>query len=365
MQVEILRSAIELRRISPAIRSFAAEILHADVTYLPDYFLPRMAATSRPRVVICYEQEAMVGVVYTHERWLLGVGTGWLHGGDAMGRGLVLSSPERELEVLSAACDCLLRNGAHALRLLWSSGGDETRNLQLEQPRLQVSYRLETPPEGDWLRLAPDYETFLGQLGRHTRRNLRHYRRKAEEAGFTFVPELSVRRYESAIASLNPVSRFPSFRERELRDRRFFKHFGTPVLAGLADGSGRLVSVLGGVRSGDHLHVLTQLNDESDSRFSVSLVLRGYLIEHLIARGTAAIHFVNGASPMLGRFCEPVKVRIIAIDRRRSPLHPLKVTGAFVARRWQQNGRETPLRMRGLLGSYLEAGSSQSPAASL
>ena len=86
---------------------------------------------------------------------------------------------------------------------------------------------------------------------------------------------------------------------------------------------------------------------------SPSLLLRGYLIEHLIPQGIASIHFVNGTSAALGRFCDPVLMRAISIDSRRSVLHPAKLVTASAARRWQRRGRWVPVRLRGLLGSYM------------
>ena len=127
------------------------------------------------------------------------------------------------------------------------------------------------------------------------------------------------------------------------------------MLAGLAAPDGRLVSVLAGVRAGNHLHLLSQFNDESLHGISPSLVLRGYLIEHLIAQGVASIHFVNGTSGPLARFCDPVLMRTISVDSRRSALHPVKLATATAARRWQRRGRWVPVRLRGLLGSYMAA----------
>lgn len=291
----------------------------------------------------------MVGVVYTEERRMLGVSTGWAYGGDEMGRGLVLSALGREADVLATACEHLLQLGMHALRLVWRSNGQEVLPLlRLRRPGLQVWCRSEVRREGDWLHLAGDYDTFLQHLGRHTRRNMRAYRRKAEAEGLCFVPDLPLSTYEQAVESLNRIARFPS-----LRERRFFAQFGTPVLAGLAAPDGRMVSVLSGVRAGEHLHVLTQLNDESSGQLSMSLVLRGFLIEHLIAQGITSIHFVNGASPMLGRFCDPVMMRTIAIDSGHSALHPLKLATARLAHRWQHTGHWVPMRLRSLLGSYV------------
>jgi hypothetical protein len=369
MELALLQSRDELDRVAPAIRSLAADTVHGqDTTGLPDYFLPRVSDTRRPRVVVCYEQGHLVGVVYTEELLFAGKSTGWVFGGDRMGRGLVLAAPEREAEVIATACEYLLANGVHALRLWWRSTGNEVLPvLQLQRPGLQVWCKSEIRPQGDWLHLETSYDSFLNALGPHTRRNLRYYRRRAEEEGYRFVPELSLAAYESAVHLLNQHIDSPETREHEQRDHRFFaqfqnqfrnqfgSQFGPPVLAGLAAPDGRLVSVLAGVRAGNHLHLLSQFNDESLHAVSPSLVLRGYLIEHLIAQGVASIHFVNGTSGPLARFCDPVLMRTISVDSRRSALHPVKLATATAARGWQRRGRWVPVRLRGLLGSYMAA----------
>jgi GNAT acetyltransferase-like protein len=359
LQSSLIESKDELQRLAPAIRTLAADTLHQqDATALPDYFLPRVSDTRRPRVVVCYENGQLVGVVYTEELLFAGRPTGWVFGGDRMGRGLVLAAPEREAEVIATACEYLLTHGVHALRLWWRSTGNEILPiLHLQRPGLQVWCKSEIRPQGDWLHLGANYEDFLTALGPHTRRNLRHGRRRAEEEGYRFISELSLHAYESAVASLVRHADSPETRERDQRDRRFFAHFGnqpgSPVLAGLAAPDGRLVSVLSAVRAGNHLHLLSQCNDESLADISPSLVLRGYLIEHLIPQGIASIHFVNGTSGALGRFCDPVLMRTISIDSRRSALHPAKLVTASAARRWQRRGRWVPVRLRGLLGSYM------------
>lgn len=370
LQSALVESKDELNRLAPAIHTLAADTLHSqDTTALPDYFLPRVSDSRRPRVVVCYEHGQLVGVVYTEELMFAGRPTGWVFGGDRMGRGLVLAAPEREAEVIATACEYLLSHHVHALRLWWRSTGNEILPiLHLRRPGLQVWCKSEMRPQGDWLQLASSYESFLHSLGAHTRRNLRCYRRRAEDEGYRFVPSLSLDAYDAAAAALNHRAQSPETREHEQRDHRFFSHFGNQpdgrVLAGLAAPDGRLVSVLAGVRAGDHLHLLSQFNDESIQGFSPSLVLRGYLIERLIGQGVASIHFVNGASTALGRYCQPVLMRSISIDSRRSALHPVKLATAGAARQWQRRGRWVPTRLRGLLGSYMAVSQVRDMAAS-
>jgi Acetyltransferase (GNAT) domain len=359
MELALLYSVDELSQLSSAIRGLAAETLREnDTTCLPDYFVPRLAATHRPRVVLCFEHGRLVGVVYTQQRTVAGAGTGWLFGGDKMGRGLVLAAPEREAEVLATACDHLLRHGAHALRFRWRSTGHEALPiLRLERQGIQVWCRSEFRPNGDWLHLGTDYRAFLERLGPRTRRNLRYYRRRAAEQGVEFVPNLTLEAYESAVAGLALPADVHTLRQHDTRDRRFLTQlgnpFGKPLLAGLTHPDGRLLAVAAGVRSGNHLHLLSQFNDESLPGQSLSLTLRSYLIEHLIDHGISRIHFVNGTSAALGRYCDPVLLRSIAIDSRRSPLHPVKLAAAHAARRWRHRGHPFPPHIRNLLGTYM------------
>jgi hypothetical protein len=85
---------------------------------------------------------------------------------------------------------------------------------------------------------------------------------------------------------------------------------------------------------------------------SISLVLRSYLLEEVIARGSISIHFVNGSSRILGRYCQLLSMQTILIDQRHSLFHPFKVVGARLLRN-HKNGKELlPVRARKVLGSY-------------
>lgn len=357
MELELLQSRDAVARLSPAIASLAhSTIRDPDMTYTPDYFLPRVASSRVPRVVACYEAGKLVGVLYAEELRICGINTGWAFGGDYMGRGLVLAAPEREAEVVAMATEHLLSNGIHALRFYWRASGHEMMPvLAIPQSRIQVWCKSEYKEEGDWLRLGSGYQEFLTRLGSHTRRNLRYYRRKAESQGYTFDPCLSAEEYHAAIGQLNDIADYPTDLRRDQRDERFFEQFSQHLLVGLRAPDGRLVSIIGAVQSGSHLHVLTQLNDESLRKLSISLVLRGYLIEQLIGEGFTSIHFVNGASAMLGRFCEPILRRELAIDRTRSLIHPIKRICAHYARRLRAQGRRVPVRLLFFIGSYMVA----------
>ena len=79
LQSALIESKDELDRVAPAIRTLATDTLrHRDTTALPDYFLPSVSDSRRPRVVVCYEQGQLVGVVYTEELLFAGRPTGWV-----------------------------------------------------------------------------------------------------------------------------------------------------------------------------------------------------------------------------------------------------------------------------------------------
>jgi hypothetical protein len=307
--------------------------------------------------VACFEEGQLVGLLYTAEASLLGLRTGFIFGGDSMGRGLVVAPPEREQDILTAAADFLLQNGTHAMRLHWTPRSNVPQSsVASKLPDARVQQILDIHPEGDWLRLQPTYDGFLAHLGPHTRRNLRYYRRKVQAAGYAYTGILQPELLSPALQSLNQLADYPMDQARLDRDRRFFAAFGTPMVAGLRDAQGQFISLVTGFTDGPHLHILTQLNGESEAlrKLSISLVLRGYVIEDFIARGITAVHFIHGSSPMLGRFCEPVHLQIISIDARHAWMTPLKKFCSSLAEVFKRNGRRVPYRLQRCAGSYLE-----------
>jgi hypothetical protein len=332
-------------------------ISRGDATLLPKYFLASLESRFEPRVVACFEEEALIGVLYCAEVRFWGVRTGFISGGDSMGRGLLLAPPEREQEIFIAAVSFLVDNGTHGMRLLWTPQNALRPNVLAELlPSARVQQTLEVHAEGDWLRLQPTYEAFLAHLGPHTRRNLRYYRRKVQAAGYAYTGILRAEQLFPTLQSLNQLADYPMDKARLVRDRRFFAAFGTPVVAGLRDAQGQFISLVTGFTEGSHLHILTQLNGESEAlrKLSISLVLRGYLIEEFIARGITAVHFVHGSSPMLGRFCEPVPLQRVAIDARHAWMTPLKRFCSSLAEFFRRNGVRVPYRLQRCAGSYLQ-----------
>jgi hypothetical protein len=320
-----------------------------ELTRLPEYFLSQLSINARPSVVVCREGSAIVGVVYAYELLLRGFPTGWVFGGDEMGRGLVVCKPTREREILDLSCEHLVQNGIHAARLSWQCREQVFPGLKSKSRDLNTTTDIRYRPIGDLLTLPIDYQDFLKTLGSHTRRNLRYYRRKAEAMGIRYVPSLSRVEYEDAVRRLCHSVNFSHSAERSERDERFFELVEQPVLIGLRNRNGDYVSVLAAIQFGSRIHVLSQLNDSTLGRLSLSLVLRSYLLEGAIERGCRSIHFLNGISPMLGRYSTPVTLQLISVDKSNSVSHWMKLAAGRIAVKGKSRVR-IPMRLRALLG---------------
>jgi Acetyltransferase (GNAT) domain len=249
--------------------------------------------------------------MYATEQLMLGVNTGYAISGDYIGRGSLLCKPEDEAEVSEASIRAMFANGIHSLHLRYLPRAEETAPLGGLAVR-----RLDALVPGDRMVLGPSYDGFLATLGKHTRRNVRYYSRKAHQAGIEFVAELSAGEYDAAVRRLNRATDFPAEEPRLECDERLMTLHGGASRMGLRGKDGKLVAVLCGFRHRDRYHFLTQLNDVSCPELSLSQVLRGMAVEELIARGVGEVQFVGGTSLAFGRFCVPETYRSVLADRK-------------------------------------------------
>jgi hypothetical protein len=131
------------------------------------------------------------------------------------------------------------------------------------------------------------------------------------------VPSLSEQEYQDAVDRLNTESDFRAAPLHLARDERLLALHGGGERLGLRGPDGSLIAVLCGFRLGDRFHLLTQLNGAFYERLSLSLVLRGYTIEHLIGSGHTELQFMGGSSLTFGRFCQHESYRSIFVDKKR------------------------------------------------
>jgi hypothetical protein len=166
-----------------------------------------------------------------------------------------------------------------------------------------------------FLPLADTTDGTLATLGRHTRRNLRYYRRRLEmEMGAEFVPEVAMRRDEFLAinrASTNPVP-------NAVASWRYDAVHSAPgmLFAGVRTKNGRWLSLIGGRRHMRLTEIDWQVNLAGLPRYSLSTVMRSYLLEHEIALGTRQLAFTGGTPhSMRHSFVSVDALDVIALRR--------------------------------------------------
>lgn len=329
----------------------------------PLHFLATTDSTRRSCSVACWRGAQLIGLVFATEHFIRGIGSGYAIAGDFAGRGAVLCHPQDESQVLLCASTTMTSNGIHALhlRLLPS----DQRHLRLPALRMECMQAL-TP--GDRMVLPETFDGFLATLGKHTRRNVRYYTRKAQAEGVEFASCLAKEEYDAAVARLNAASTFPAEPLRLTRDARLMALHAGCQRFGLRAPDGTLIAVLSGFSQGRRFHILTQLNDAHYERLSLSLILRGYTVQHLIQTHHDSLQFMGGTSLSFGRFCVPQLYRSIFIDKPHGLFALIKRMLASVVLHRERQGKPVPDALRllanGLLpASHLIARTAIAPAA--
>ena len=320
-----------------------------DVLLDPLHFLTTTDELHRSSSVACWDGDRLVGVVYTTEHYLHGIKSGYAVGGDYSGRGLLLCRPEHEAEVVKASIEEMAAQGIHSLHL---------RLLPRDEAKVVVAGMdmryLDARIPGDRLVLCSSFDEFLGTLGKHTRRNVRYYTRKATAAGIEFVPSLTKEEYAAGIARLNKETRFPMDPARLARDERLMELHRGGQRFGLCGPNGTLVGALCGFTQGSVFHVLRQFNDVNFERLSLSAVLRGYCIEHLIESGHTELRFIGGSSLIFGRFCVPQMYRSIFVDKKKGVMVAAKWFSRELVKLATHMGRPAPEMLEMICSGYLD-----------
>lgn len=187
-------------------------------------------------------------------------------------------------------------------------------------------------PLAETIELPRNYETFLRNLGNHTRRDMRRFRRKAEGAGVVFEFRMAVTAGAADRHALGHASRPKRFSGRLVdaydtfiaaQDRGFH--------ATLRAASGELLSCCGGFRSDNSTFLLYQLNHRAYPKAALSLTNRSYLIERLIEDGMRELILPGGIVGLLSPACQ-VRHGGELILIRRSPAAMAKALTISLAR---------------------------------
>ena len=234
---------------------------------------------------------------------------------DRSGRRTVLASLAERARVVASASEYLLAGGAHVVMFSFRSNpSDETRAL-LTRNTPRGSWTTRERSIRDYLALRSTFEETLASIGKRTRTHLRYYRRKAEaELGCSFDPAARISSQE--ILAFNRKCMFAVSEPVAKWRLAALEAFEDPTLMGIRDSHGQWLSLIGGRRQNGEVEILWQMNRGDLPAYSLTTVMRCYLIEHEVSRGTQRLYFEGGSGHSLCHSFVPATVTDIAVLRR-------------------------------------------------
>jgi hypothetical protein len=311
---DLLSSDGEIQALAPLIRR---SLPHYNVLLDPEYFLSSMTKLFVPRVVVVHRFGKVAGIVCAKQRITPGFRLGAVHTDLTLGSPMSGSLAEQEDGFLKAL-ETLFRSGhIHGLRLRIRPRSPELAAVQRLRASCRFDIRATRVRDHVRLALPGNYEELLKSLGKTTRRNFRYYRRRFEAEGHRYVDNLSLDDARSAVSYLEKKSKMPGRPDSVETFLRVAALGASPLIAGLKHRDGNWMSIVLGMYTRTGAVVLLQLNNDREfPRNSLSVVLRGYLIESLIGQGMEELLYWGGAGPPLARYVDYVPSLLVHIDRR-------------------------------------------------
>jgi hypothetical protein len=328
--LQVLRGAGAVRAAGPEIEELRRRTGQDDNPLLcVDFFLGRVSLFpgNEPVVLLVRSAERLEGVVYLYEKLAFGMPTGYLRGFDHLtGESTVIAYEQSRIALLQFAIRQLLLETS--VRVAWATvrhGEGESDGMRIKQQGSIM--HADGLLREHRLKLSDTFDATLARFGPHTRRNLRYYRRRAEnELESSFNPQLTFGESDIALQELSEHSFQPfskslsEWRKMDSLLRTRPGYFAMGLRA-----QNKWISYLVGMREGRSTYVLLQMNHNGYARYSLSTVLRSYFFEHEIGRGQEEIKFVNGTCAAFQRCCEPD--RCVTVTARRG-------VAAFVLFNW-------------------------------
>jgi hypothetical protein len=308
----VLSSVAEIQSLRPLVRRL---LPYNDVLLDPEFALASVSTGWAPRVAVVRHGSELAGLVIAKERVFRGPRLGVVYADLTFGSTLLGDPLERRDTFLVALKTLLASSGTRGLRLRV-----RLRSPELEAIReLLASSRLDAHfsrvKDHASLPLPGTYEQLLLSFGSTTRHNFRYYRRRFEAAGHVFLANLSLDELRSATLYLGPKCSKPSNPDANDRLIRMAATAEQLLAVGLKHRNGEWLSVICGVYRPTAGVLLLQLNNDRDfPRDSLSLVLRGYLIESLVRQGMKEFIIWAGTAQPLSRYATPIPTVGVYLD---------------------------------------------------
>ena len=255
-------------------------------------------------------------MVYAKERKLFGIPTGSIFLDCTLATNVLAAEGRFDSVLLAALNQLFQRPGVVGIRVLVPTGPPTLSSVQPKQSTPAVEVQRSFLGWHQVLPLTTTHAGFLQSLGLKTRRHLRYYRRRFEEDEHEFVERISIDEFSMAASCLARQDVVGANLSKIKTASKMLGYLQEPLLSGLRSKNGEWLSVLGGWYEGNAALIYLQINsDKRHSRYSLSCVLRGYVIESLIRRGFTEVIFCDGLAGRLRRHTKPVASECVYWDR--------------------------------------------------
>jgi hypothetical protein len=255
--------------------------------------IPTMLLVGLPENMSPAEATAddVLGVVMLYEYKFASIGLQLFATADMVGRRTVIAPAAMRTQVAEAACAKLIEQGALAVMITYMPEAQPLSARERPAAKFEMARQERSVPLG--LVLGSTFDETLATLGKHTRRNLRSYRRRLEsDRGSEFVPQAEISRTDFLTfnqASMNPFSdAMARFRYDSAQSESGM------MFAGMRAQDGQWLSLIGGRRYRDALDIDWQMNLAGMTHYSLSTVMRSYVLEHETGLGTKNMVFTGG-----------------------------------------------------------------------
>jgi hypothetical protein len=330
----VLRGRVEILRLRSVLRNLSEFCDQAGATDYLEYFLTATENLKKTPYLVLMASRSDVsvlelrardlwGAVLVYEYRVLGFGSSLFTASDYNGSRAVIAPAKLRRQVSAAVCRYLMDRGAQIVLLNLEPGAPESCQICFEGAMAGTTKRwwgTQRREVGATIALHKTFDATLARMGKHTRRNMRYYRRKAEaELGCSFTANVKSMLTMGQLMELNHASTHPvphSILKRRYKTTKSMEGF---FCVGSTRADGQWISLLGGRRHRGVTEVDWQMNRGGLAKYSVGTVIRSYLIEHEIANGMEKLFFEGGTPhSMRHSFLSEQAMDIVVMNRSLS-----------------------------------------------
>ena len=307
------------------------------------YFLGGMGARwKRPCLVLILkpgadarsiELDHLLGAALFYELSAFGIHTHAYSTDDWEGLRTVVAEPALRHEMTALAAQALIERGAHVVLTSYNVPAVNTTRVgpMIQYPGIMWAEQNREITKQRLL-LGGTYDETLAKFGKGTRTNLRYYRKRLlAHMECRFVADAQTVLSEEDLLRLNSVSLNPMEAIECKRRYRATRELNGGFLIALLGPKDQLLSIIGGWRQGTTTVMHHQMNASGYEKFSVGTVMRSYLLESEVERGTRTLIFYHGTNHTIKHAFEVECTRDLVARRKSLRAALLRKLAGFLA----------------------------------